>query len=112
MASPTRSTSASGFYANERNIEVLKECREATDTFDRADAMQKLVDKGKKHVEIAEIYGLSEGTVTQTLKAGKLEKKYREAVRNGDLEQDAAIFLADLPTSDSQRTERECPELR
>jgi hypothetical protein len=107
MASPTTSTPASpsGFYTKERNIEVLKEYREETDIFDRADAMQKLVDEGKTQDEIAEIFPFCQGTVAQTLKAGKLPKKYKEAVRNGDLERDAAILLADLPTTDSQRRE-------
>jgi hypothetical protein len=94
-----------GFYANEHNIAILKKSYEAWDIFERANAMQKLVDLGKKQVEVAAIFGLSEGTVTQALKAGKLEEKYVKAVRDGDLEQDAAILLANLPTSDAQRTE-------
>jgi hypothetical protein len=84
MTSPTRSARASSFYT---------------------DTMQKLADEGKTQDEIAKIFSCCQGTVAQTLKAGKLEKKYKEAVCNGDLERDAAIVLANLPTSDSLRTE-------
>src|SRR5216684_1667553 len=84
---------------------VANEYRKATNIFDRAEAMQKLVDLGKTQVEVAAIFGLSEGSVTQTLKAGQLEKKYIKAVLEGDMEQDAAIIIADLPVDSVKRQE-------
>jgi transposase len=97
-------TTENGFYTDE-HIAILKKSYVEGDPFERADAMQKLVDLGKKQVEVAAIFGLSEATVTQMLKAGKLEGKYKKAVRDSTLELDAAILLADLDTSDSLRTE-------
>lgn len=69
---------------------------DAVDVFDRADAMQKLLDLGQKQKDIARIFAMSEGTVSQMLKLNSVPKKYIKAVRDGDLEQDAAIFIAGL----------------
>ena len=79
------------------------EYRLASNIFDRSESMQKLVDLGKSQKEVARIFNLSEGTVTQTLKAGKLQTKFKKAVLNGDLEQDAALMIADLDTDDELR---------
>jgi hypothetical protein len=103
-SSENMQTTENGFYTDE-NIAILKKSYMEGDIFERADAMQKLVDLGKKQGEVAAIFGLSEGTVTQTLKARDLEGKYKKAVSDGDWERDAAIVLANLDTSDSLRTE-------
>lgn len=81
------------------------EYRTASDVFDRAEAIQKLVDMGRAQKDIAVIFGLSEGTISQMVKVAALEKKYVKAVRDGDLEQDAAIMIAGLDVKDSKRQE-------
>jgi ParB-like chromosome segregation protein Spo0J len=78
---------------------------DAVDAFDRADAMQKLIDLGKKQKDVASIFGMSEGTVTQMLKLNKVEKKFVKAYRDGDLDQEAVIAIADLPVDDVKRME-------
>lgn len=78
---------------------------EAVDIFDRADAMGKLQALGKSGKEIARIFNLSEGTVTQTLKVNDIPKKFIKAYRDGDLEQDALTAIADLEADDPKRTE-------
>lgn len=73
--------------------------------FDRAASIEKLIALGKSQVECATIFGLSEASVSQIRKVGKLEKKYRKAIENGDLERDAAILIAALPVDDAARNE-------
>lgn len=75
---------------------VENEFRVATDVFDRCVSMQRLTDMGKSQSEVAKIFDVSEATVTQTLKAGKLPVKYQKMVKNGDMTQDAALLIADI----------------
>lgn len=63
--------------------------------FDLGDACQKLLDLGMKQVEIASKLGKSEATISQALAARKVSKKVQKMVLDGDLEQDAAILIAD-----------------
>jgi len=84
---------------------VANEYRKATNIFDRAEAMQKLIDLGKTQVQVAAIFSVDQATVSQTLAAGTLEKKYVKAVLEGDMEQDAAIVLASMPVDSAKRTE-------
>lgn len=81
------------------------EYRVASNIFDRATAVERLIALGKSQVEIATIFGLSEASISQTRKAGKLDTKYKRAVENGDLEPDAAILIANLDADETTKTE-------
>lgn len=72
------------------------EFRADPNDFDRAAGIAKLMALGKTQAQCATIYGLSEASISQALRVGKLEEKYRIAIANGDLERDAAIFIANL----------------
>lgn len=86
----------SGIQANFHN---------AVDVFDRADAMAKLVALGKSQRDVANIFAMNEGTVSQMLKLNEAPKKFIKAFRDGDLEQDAVVAIMDLDADDSKRTE-------
>jgi len=84
---------------------VENECKVNSTVFDRAEAMNKLLDLGVKQVRIAALFNVSEASVSQTLAAGKLDKKTKAMVLNGDLETDAAILAANLPVDDNKRAQ-------
>lgn len=79
--------------------------RKETTVFDQGDAMAKLIKAGKKQVEVAQIFGVSEGTVSQRLTLAEAPKKLQKMVEDGDMEADAAIFIAKLPVDDKLRQE-------
>lgn len=62
--------------------------------FERADAMQRLVDSGKTQVQVGKAFNVPESVVSDTLKAGKLPKKYRVMVEKGKMTEEAAIVFA------------------
>lgn len=82
-------------------IENVK--RKDMTVFEQADAMAKLVAKGKKQVEVAQIFGVSEGQVSGRLVLAKAPKKLIKMVEEGDMEADAAVFIAGLPVDDKTR---------
>ena len=84
------------------NLEALidsieeNEWRNATDAFDRADAMAKLKDlkPDVTQEEIAAHFHCSQSLVSDILRVGKLPAKYRKMVRDGQLTEEAAIRIA------------------
>lgn len=70
------------------------EWRVATTVFDRAKAMQMLIDLGDTQEEIGKQYGLSASTVSETLRLGKLAKKYQKMVLDGTMSEEAAYVFA------------------
>lgn len=81
------------------------EFRADANDFDRAAGIMKLMALGKSQAQCATIYGLSEASISQALRVGKLDKKYRIAIENGDLERDAAIFIANLEGDETSKAE-------
>lgn len=79
------------------------EIRVASSIFDRADSMQRLLDLGIKQNRIAKIFGVTEGSVSQTLAAQKCDKKLRKMVLDGDIEAEAAVILMRLEPDDTKR---------
>lgn len=78
---------------------------DAIDAFDQADVAQKLIDTGMKQKDVAKVLNVTEGRISQILPLNKCAKKYVQAYRDGDLEQDAVIAIANMDADDNQRQE-------
>ncbi len=85
------------------------EWRTATDVFDRAEAMSKLVDLKKTHAEIAIHFNCKESTVSETLRLGKAPAKIKKMVKDGLMTEEAAYVFARY--NDDPKTQEELVNL-
>ena len=83
------------------------EFRQAPTEFERAEMVERLLAAGKKQVEVASIFGLSEGSISQIakLKTVAKDKKLRKLIEDGTVERDAAILIAQMEPDDTKRAE-------
>lgn len=70
------------------------EWRTAANAVDRAEAMQKLVDLGKKRKDIATVFGCSDSLVGDLLPVAKLPKKIIDMYLAGKLDQQSLSDIA------------------
>lgn len=94
------------------DVEALVESVQANEfrtnpsIFERADIIKRLVDAGKSQVEVAEILGVSEATVSQNLKLAKAPKNLRKMAEANEIENDALIAVINLEDTDDDTKEK------